>query len=82
MRAFLLVLFNIYWTTEIIPTDGIDAIIAILFKKGDRRQCGNYRGISLLSAVGKAFADAILQRLHLFADSMYPRSQPWKKYNR
>ena len=75
LRAFLLVLFNICWTTEIIPLDWIDAIIAILFKKGDRSQCGNYRGISLLSAVGKFFADVILQRVHLLADSIYPQSQ-------
>ena len=75
MRAFLLVLFNICWVTEIIPLDWIDANIAVLFKKGDRSHCGNYRGISLLSAVGKVLADIILQRLHLLVESMYPQSQ-------
>ena len=75
LRAFLLVLFNICWVTEIIPLDWIDANIAILFKKGDRSHCGNYRGISLLSAVGKVLADVILQRLHLLVESMYPQSQ-------
>ena len=65
LTAFLLVLFNICWTTQIIPTDWIDAIIVILFKKGDRSLCDNYRGISLLSAVGKVFAGIILQRLNL-----------------
>ena len=33
LRAFLFFLFNICWTTEIIPTDWIDAIIAIIFKR-------------------------------------------------
>ena len=75
LRAFLLVLFNICWLTEIIPLDWIDANIAIFFKKGDRSYCGNYRGISLLSAVGKVLADVILQRLHLLVESMYPQSQ-------
>ena len=75
LRAFLLVLFNICWVTEIIPLDWIDANIAVLFKKGDRSHCGNYRGISLLSAVGKVLADIILQRLHLLVESMYPQSQ-------
>ena len=75
LRAFLLVLFNICWVTEIIPLDWIDANIAILFKKGDRSHCSNYRGISLLSAVGKVLADVILQRLHLLVEFMYPQSQ-------
>ena len=62
--TFLLTLLNIVWAKEIIPTDWIDTIITILFNKGDRSDCGNYRGISLLSAVGKVFADVVLQRLH------------------
>ena len=62
--TFLLTLLNIVWAKEIIPTDWIDTIITILFNKGNRSDCGNYRGISLLSAVGKVFADVVLQRLH------------------
>ena len=73
--TFLLTLFNIVWASELIPTDWIDAIITILFKKGDRSDCGNYRGISLLSAVGKVFADVVLQRLHWLAECIYSQSQ-------
>ena len=75
LRAFLLVLFNICWVTEIIPLDWMDANIAILLKKGDRSHCSNYRGISLLSAVGKVLADVILQSIHLLVEFMYPQSQ-------
>ena len=32
-------------------------------QKGDRTECGNYRGISLLSAAGKIFARILLNRL-------------------
>ncbi|KAK2163328.1 hypothetical protein NP493_1463g01043 [Ridgeia piscesae] len=32
-------------------------------KKGYRTDCGNYRGISLLSIVGKIFARVVLDRL-------------------
>ena len=46
-----------------------------MFKKGDRSDCGSYRGISLLSAVGKVFADVVLQRLHWLAECIYPQSQ-------
>ena len=35
----------------------------ILFKKGERSDCGNYRGISLLSIAGKIFSRFMLYRL-------------------
>ena len=44
-------------------------------QKGDRSHCGNYRGISLFSIVGKVFADIILQRLKKLAELIYVQSQ-------
>jgi len=53
-----------------------DANIITLYKnKGDRKDCNNYRGISLLSIVGKLFARIVLQRLQVLADRIYPESQ-------
>ena len=75
LRAFLLTMVTIFWSTENIPTDLIDPNITILYKKGDRSHCGNYRGISLLSVVGKVFADIILQRLKNLAELIYAQSQ-------
>ena len=66
---------TIFWSTENIPTDFIDTNITILYKKGDRSHCGNYRGISLLSVVGKVFADIIVQRLKNLAELIYAQSQ-------
>ena len=75
MRAFLLTMVTIFWSTENIPTDFIDPNITILCKKEDRSHCGNYRGISLLSVVGKVFTDIILQRLKNLAELSYAQTQ-------
>ena len=75
LKSSLLLLFNRFWDTEVIPADLIAANITVLFKKGDRSLCNNYRGISLLSIVGKVFADIILQRLHILAERVYAESQ-------
>ncbi|KAI4805703.1 hypothetical protein KUCAC02_010302 [Chaenocephalus aceratus] len=42
------------WEEEEIPAQLRDALIVSIFKKGDRADCGNYCGISLLSTIGKA----------------------------
>ena len=54
-----------------------DAKIVTLFKnKGDRSDCNNYRGISILSSVvGKVFARVVLTRLQILAGRIYPESQ-------
>ncbi|XP_061707843.1 uncharacterized protein LOC133518227 [Cydia pomonella] len=59
-----------------VPQDMRDANIVTLYKgKGDRGDCNNYRGISLLSIVGKAFARATLAKLQKLADRVYPEAQ-------
>ena len=53
-----------------------DSKIITLYKnKGDRNDYDNYRGISLLSIVGKVFARVILIRLQKLAERIYPESQ-------
>ena len=41
------------WNDNSSPSEWIDAILITLFKSGLRDGCGNYRGISILSVVGK-----------------------------
>ena len=53
--TFLLTLFNIVWASELIPTDWIDAIITILFKRDILTECGR-------QSLCRRF---VLQRLHL-----------------
>ena len=45
------------------PQASKDASIVTIYKQGDRTECGNYRGISLLSTTGKIFARILLNRL-------------------
>ena len=64
------------WEEGEIPHDMRDAKIVTLYKnKGDKGDCNNYRGISLLSITGKAFARVILCRLQRLAERVLPESQ-------
>nr|KAG5691627.1 hypothetical protein BaRGS_023798 [Batillaria attramentaria] len=64
------------WEKGHVPQDMRDATIVTLYKnKGDRSDCNNYRGISLLSIVGKVFARVVLARLQSLASRVYPESQ-------
>ena len=50
-------------------------IITLYKNKGDRSDCNSYRGISLLSIVGKVFVHVVLTRLQVLANRIYPESQ-------
>ena len=66
-----------------VPQAWKDANIVTIYKKGDRTECGNYRGISLLSAVGKIFARILLNRLssHITPET-WPQTQCEFRSNR
>ena len=64
------------WEEGAVPQDMRDAKIVTLYKnKGERSDCNNYRGISLLSIVGKVYARVLLARLQKLAERIYPESQ-------
>ena len=64
------------WSEGAVPQDMRDAKIVTLYKnKGERSDCNNYRGISLLSIVGKVYARVLLIRLQKLAEHIYPESQ-------
>jgi len=56
-------LFGKIWKGEEMPQDWNESYIVTLPKKGDRRECQNYRGISLILVVGKVLNRIILLRL-------------------
>ena len=55
MVCLLEQLFSVIWREELVPRQWREGLIVNLFKKGDKEDPGNYRGITLLSVVGKVF---------------------------
>ena len=57
-------LLQMVWNNECVPQDWRDALMVVLYKgKGRKDDCENYRGISLLSVVGKVLCRILLDRL-------------------
>lgn len=63
MAEILRPIYELVWTTEDFPSDWKEAIIIKIPKKGDKKICNNWRGISLLPAVFKIFNQIILDRI-------------------
>ena len=57
------------------PPDLRNANIVTIYKKGDKLDCGNYRGIALLSIAGKILARVLLNRLLPLTEEILPATQ-------
>ncbi|KAL1448183.1 hypothetical protein WDU94_005664 [Cyamophila willieti] len=68
-------LFNKVWTEKCLPKDWKSATVVPIHKKGSKRKCDNYRGISLLSVPGKLLARIIYNRLLPFIESYIDDTQ-------
>lgn len=64
----LLHIINLCWTTFQIPDEWKEAVVTPIFKKGDRWNCNNYRGISILNAAYKVYAKIICRRLNTISE--------------
>ena len=68
-KELLTKLFNVILRTGIIPTNWCLSFISPIFKnKGSRTDPNNYRGISLISCIGKLFTALINERLTKFTN--------------
>ena len=63
MVCLLEQLFSVIWREELVPRQWREGLIVNLFKKGDKEDPGNYRGITSLSVVGKVFCKILNNRL-------------------
>ena len=68
-------LLRTIWRTEQVPRAWRKAIIIPIHKKGDNQECKNYRGISLLSIVGKVFMKIIQTRLRKHCEQINREEQ-------
>lgn len=71
----LLHLINQCWRNCKIPEAWTTAEIISLFKKGDRNNCENYRGISLLNSIYKVYAKIINKRLKVISENLLSEEQ-------
>ena len=64
------------WNEGKVPGDWTKAIIIPVYKgKGSRSECGNYRGISLLSIAGKVYGKIVVERVQKITESMISEEQ-------
>ena len=63
MTYALWLLCNLVWASEKPPKEWSKGVITLLYKDGDKRDPLNYRGITLLSVVGKVFMRMVNNRL-------------------
>ena len=68
MVELLKQLFSVVWQEECVPSRWREGLIVNLFKKGDKEEPGNYRGITLLSVVGKVFCKVVNDRVVKFLE--------------
>jgi hypothetical protein len=63
-------LFNSVWNNEELPDQWEKSIIVPVHKKGDKTNCNNYCGISLLSTSYKILSNILLSRLSPYIDEI------------
>nr|KAG5698578.1 hypothetical protein BaRGS_027089 [Batillaria attramentaria] len=75
-------LFSKIWEKEEVPAQWKEGIVIKLPKKGDHRDCSNYRGIMLLSVPGKVLNRILLERMREEVDPMLRDQQAGFRRNR
>jgi len=58
------------WNKEELPEEWKESIIALTYKKGNKTDCINYRGISLMPPTYKILSNILLSRLTPFAEEI------------
>ena len=75
-------LINKIWTTEIMPDEWNIGIICPTYKKGDKFNCNNYRGITLLNTTYKIFSSLLANKIKNYAEKFLGDYQCGFRQNR
>jgi hypothetical protein len=75
-------LFLDIWKEERFPKDWKEGIIVKIQKKGDYRNCNNWRGITLLVVISKVFTHTILDRISGILETGIQKEQASFRPNR
>lgn len=68
-------IINTCWNMHKIPDEWTRRVICLIFTKGNRWDCNNYRGINLLNAAFEVYAKIITQRLNIINEYAFPEEQ-------
>jgi hypothetical protein len=63
-------LIKLIWNKEELPHQWKESTVVPIHKKGDKTECSNYWGISLLSTSYKILSNILLSRLIPYADEI------------
>ena len=69
--VYIYTLFNKIFELGFFPSCWSDGFIVPIYKKGDKNEPSNYRGITLLSTIGKLFTRILNNRLNEWAENYY-----------
>ena len=70
------------WNKEELPEEWKESIIVSIYKKGDKTDCNNYRGISLLLTTYKILSNILLSSLIPYAEEVIGDHQCGFRRNR
>jgi len=75
-------LINSIWNKKELPEGWKESIIVPIYKKGDKTDCSNYRGISRLSTTYKIYSNILLSRINPYAEEIVGDHQCGFRRNR